>query len=182
MAVIIVNLATSIIILVGIFLSTQKSPKNTKKFIRAIVIISVGVSFCANVYLSYQDGQYKHLLIDKLNSMQDRMKIVDAKLIEKSEESKEILSSPSTDDLHLKKKGNIAGYVKTADGSILALVTITRLLNNIQTMSHERGDFIVVSVSEEEILRFHKEGYKDFNYKVKSSDFNKLFEIIIKED
>ncbi|PQP34546.1 hypothetical protein C6A37_07225 [Desulfobacteraceae bacterium SEEP-SAG9] len=69
--IVIVNLATLVIIIGGIFNATQSAGKPhwlySKKFIRASVLASAIVAFGVNVYQSQQDEQHKHSLLSKLD-------------------------------------------------------------------------------------------------------------------
>jgi len=108
------------------------------------------------------------------------MEILDEKLIEYSPEKASTFLS-SKPNLASTKIGNVAGYVKDRNGNIVPFMTITRVANNTQTISHQGGDFIVVSVHEGELLRFQKDGYEILEYRVRASDFENLIEIIIEE-
>lgn len=182
----VLDVATLIIIIGGILIATRSPGKHSwlfsKKVIRTCVLVSAFVAFGVNEYRSRQDEQEKYTLKDTLDSLDERLKIFEKAFVRISDENSQTVSESPTSTLESNKKGNVAGFVKSINGEGLAGVTITRVANNVQTTSHEGGEFIVASVAPEEVLRFEKQGYKDFNYKVKQSDFDRLVEIKIKED
>jgi len=195
----IVNLTVTFIIILEIINETY-TPENrkwyfSKKAIRVFVIILAIISFGANISLSSKQRSYSQslqtkldssnsnvrLLLSKVDSLQNRMKILDKQLM-RFGQGVPSLTPSEENKMKSKKKGNVAGYIKDAKGEIVPFIKITRILNNSQTLSHKDGDFILIAVYEGEQIKFQKDGYKDLQLEIKETDFNKIVELLIQEE